>query len=190
MTAEAIIGLALGLGAMILLSGVQLTGQIVGQMSGMALAEGTDPISESNSSVFGQVFYFVTAAVFVAVGGHMMLVDGLLTTFEHAPPGFAAFSEDLIYEFIGLLSLGFEIGLRTAAPLMVALFLATLVLGLISRTLPQINTIVVGFGVNSLLTLGLMTTTVGAVAWSFQEPIAASIENMTEAVVSTEEVNP
>lgn len=184
LAAEVIIGLTLGLGVMVVLAGVQLTGQIVGQMSGMALAEQTDPILQTNSSVFGQVFYFVTAAVFVAVGGHMMMVDGLLTTLDHAPPGTAGVSEDLLREFIGLLSLGFELGLRTAAPLLVALFLATLVLGLISRTLPQINTIVVGFGVNSLLTLGLMMTTVGAVAWSFQGPVATTIENLTTAAVA------
>ena len=182
---EVVIGLAIGLGAMIILAGVQLTGQIVGQMSGMALAEQTDPILQANASVFGQVFYFVTSAVFVAVGGHMMLVDGLLTTFEFAPPGYAMVNDSFFEQFFGLLSLGFELGLRTAAPLMVALFLATLVLGLISRTLPQINTIVVGFGVNSLLTLGLMVTTVGSVAWAYQEPLAASIENITQAVSSS-----
>ena len=50
----------------------------------------------------------------------------------------------------------FALGIRAAAPLLIALFLSTLVLGLISRTLPQINIIAVGFGLNSLLTLAMI----------------------------------
>ncbi len=53
---------------------------------------------------------------------------------------------------------------------MTALLLSNLVLGLISRTLPQINVIAVGFGVNSLLALGMLFLSIGAVAWTFQEP--------------------
>ena len=55
--AEVIIGIALGLGVMLILAGVQLTGQIVGQLSGMAMAEGADPAFGSNASIFGQIFY-------------------------------------------------------------------------------------------------------------------------------------
>ena len=183
---EAVIGIALGLGVLVVLTGVQLTGQVVGQMSGMALAEGTDPILQSNSTVFGQMFYFVTVAVFVAAGGHRLMIEGLLDTFDQAPPGFAQIAPSLVHEFLGLVSLGFELGLRVAAPLMVALFLATVVLGLISRTLPQINVIVVGFGVNSMLTLGVMMATVGSVAWAFQEPIVASVEGLVAAVEPVE----
>ena len=60
---EAAVGLALGLGLMVVLAGVQLCGQIVGQMSGMALAEGADPVFGDTASVFGQIYYLVTTAV-------------------------------------------------------------------------------------------------------------------------------
>jgi flagellar biosynthetic protein FliR len=182
---EVIIGIALGLSAMIILAGVQLTGQVIGQMSGMALAEGSDPVFGDNSTVFGQVFFFVTTAVFVAAGGHRLLIEGLLNTLELAPPGTAIFTEELGQTFVSLLGLGFEIGLRTSAPLMVSLFLATLVLGLVSRTMPQINTMVVGFGVNAMLTLGVMMASIGAVAWAFQGPIASAIDAIANSVAAT-----
>ena len=179
---EVVIGLALGLGLMVVLSGVQLTGQIVGQMSGMALAEGVDPVFGSSASVFGQVFYFVATAVFVAAGGHRLLIEGLLDTFTVAPIGTMAPIDDLARGFIGLLGVGFELGVRASAPLLLALFMATLILGLISRTLPQINTIAVGFGLNSMLTLGVMTASIGAVAWTFQAPLASVIDSVVASV--------
>lgn len=180
--AEGVIGASIGLGVAIVLAGVQLAGETVGQMSGMALAEGADPFTDANSSVFSQIYQYVTAAVFVAVGGHALLIDGLLTTFSHAPPGEVSSFGGVAEHALGLVAVGFEVGLRAAAPLLISLFLATIVLGLISRTLPQINTMVVGFGVNALLTLGVMMATVGTVAWGFQGPLSAAIDGMVAAV--------
>ena len=68
---------------------------------------------------------------------------------------------------------------------MTALLLSNIVLGLISRTLPQINVIAVGFGVNSLLTLGMLFLTIGAVAWTFQEPTVDVMQQIAEVVVSS-----
>lgn len=179
---EVVVGISLGLGLMIVLAGVQLTGQIVGQMSGMALAEGADPVFGSTASVFGQLYYLVTMAVFVTAGGMSTLVDGLLTTLEAAPPGSGFATDDLMMGFLGLLGLGFELGVRASGPLLLALFLATIVLGLISRTLPQINTMVVGFGLNAMLLLGVMTASLGAVVYAFQGPLTSSIESMVASL--------
>ncbi|TWT43197.1 flagellar biosynthetic protein FliR [Botrimarina hoheduenensis] len=185
---DALIGATLGLGVMVILSGIQLTGQVIGQMSGMALTDGTDPILQDNATVFSQIFYFVTVAVFVAAGGHSEMIDVLLSTFDSVPPGAYVFQDQLAITFLGLLSAGFELGLRTSAPLMVGLFLATVVLGLISRTLPQINTVVVGFSINGLLTLGLMMLSVGAVAWAYQGPLSSSLAEIASSVTTTPRV--
>lgn len=179
---EVVVGLALGLGLMVVLSGVQLTGQIVGQMSGMALAEGGQSAFGDASSIFGQVYYLVTMAVFVAAGGHRTLINGLLDTFETAPPGSGFAIDDVAMSFLGLLGVGFELGVRASAPLLLALFLATVVLGLISRTMPQINTMVVGFGLNAMILLSVMTASLGAVAYVFQAPLANAVESLAGSI--------
>ncbi|MEM6329332.1 MAG: flagellar biosynthetic protein FliR [Planctomycetota bacterium] len=179
---EVLIGLLLGLGVTILLSGVQLTGQIVAQMSGMALGDVFNPALDNNVSIFTQMFYFVSLAVFVAIGGHRMVLDAVIKTFEWAPPGEADLGASYAQAVIALASQSFQLGVRAAGPILIALFLSTVVLGLISRTLPQINTVVVGFGINSLLTLGVMMVSLGGVAWTFQEPLAATLELLIDAV--------
>ncbi|MEM6799124.1 MAG: flagellar biosynthetic protein FliR [Planctomycetota bacterium] len=181
---EVLIGLLLGLGVTILLSGVQLTGQIVAQMSGMALGDVFNPALDNNVSIFTQMFYFVTLAVFVTIGGHRMTLDALIRTFEWAPPGQADLSGSYADAVVVLAGQSFELGVRASAPILIALFLSTVILGLISRTLPQINTIVIGFGVNSLLTLGLMFVSLGGVAWTFQEPLAETLELLMASVVN------
>ena len=77
----------------------------------------------------------------------------------------------------------FALGIRAAAPLLTALLLSNLVLGLISRTLPQINVIAVGFSLNSLLALGVLFLSIGAVAWTFQEPTMDVMQAVASALV-------
>jgi flagellar biosynthetic protein FliR len=179
---EALVGLLLGLGISVLLSGVQVAGQVVSQMSGLSLADVFNPGFEEDASVFSQLFYFVTLAVFVAVGGHRILTEALLDTFAWAPPGRAALGDNFLDVLVAIISQSFVLGIRAAAPIMIALLLATLVLGLISRTLPQINIIAVGFGVNALLTLGLLFLCLGVVAWTFQEPATHAVRELQGAV--------
>ncbi len=179
---EALVGLLLGLGIVILFSGIQVAGQIVSQMSGLSLADVFNPGFGEEISVFSQLFYFLTMAVFVAVGGHRVVIHALLDTFSALPPGHAALGSNFVDVLISILTQAFVLGIRAAAPLLTALLLSNIVLGLISRTLPQINVIAVGFGVNSLLTLGMMFLCIGAAAWVFQDPTMDIMQRIQEAL--------
>jgi flagellar biosynthetic protein FliR len=180
---EVLVGLLIGLGINILFAGIQVAGQIVSQMSGLSLADVFNPAFEEDVSVFSQLFYFLTLAVFVAVGGHRVVTEALLQTFVWAPPGHAALGDGIVEVLTGIMTQSFELGIHAAAPLLAALLVANLVLGLISRTLPQINVIAVGFGLNSLLALGLLFVSIGGVAWTFQEPTVDVMQRIGEAVV-------
>jgi flagellar biosynthetic protein FliR len=179
---EALLGLLLGLGIMILLSGVQLTGHIVSQLGGTALAEGADPMTDENLPVYSQFFYFLTLAMFVLLDGHRLLTEALLDTYVWLPPGKGAFGASFLDALVTLLGQSFLLAVRAAAPAMAALLLATLVLGLIGRTLPQINILVVGFSVNALLTAGVLVVSIGAIGWAFPQPAVDAIELLTDAI--------
>jgi flagellar biosynthetic protein FliR len=183
MLGEVLVGLLLGVGVTILFSGVQLAGHLVSQLSGLSLADVFDPAIEEQASVFTQLFYFLALAVFVALGGHRLVMQALLDTFVWAPPGRAALGDNYMDAVVTVLAQSFRLGIRAAAPLMASLLLATLLLGLIGRTLPQLNVLVLGFGVNSLLTLAMLFITIGAVAWVFQEPLTATLELLSDSVV-------
>ena len=100
---EVVIGLLLGLGMQVLFAGVQVAGQIVAHMSGMSLAEVSSPTFDGGTSVFGEIFHYVTLAVFVALGGHRMVMAGLLDTFRWAPPGHATFGDSFAQLMVSLL---------------------------------------------------------------------------------------
>jgi flagellar biosynthesis protein FliR len=178
---EVLVGLMLGLGLNILFAGIQVAGQVASQMSGLSLADVFNPGFEEDVSVFSQLFYFLTLAVFVAVGGHRIVTEALLQTFAWLPPGKAAIGDSYVEVLVSVLMQSFGLGIRAAAPLLTALMLSNLILGLISRTLPQINVIAVGFGLNSLLALAVLCLSLGTVAWTFQEPTVEVMQLVQEA---------
>ena len=179
---EILIGLLLGFGITILLSGIQLTGQIISQLGGTALADVFDPNVDENVSVFSQLFYYLTLTMFILLDGHRAIMDALLDTFAHLPPGEAALGTSYVEALTTLLGQSFVLGIRAAAPAMTALLLATLVLGLIGRTLPQINILAVGFSVNALLSLGCMFTSIGVVAWAFPQQTGTALDLLCNAI--------
>ena len=182
LASEALVGLLLGFGMNILFSGIQVAGQIVSQLSGLSLAEVFSPGFEEEVSVFSQLFYFVTLAVFVAIGGHRIMTEALLDTFTAAPPGHAGLGANFVEVLVNILTQSFALGIRAAAPLMVALLMSNIVLGLISRTLPQINVIAVGFGLNALLSMGILFLSIGAAAWTFQDPTLDVLQRLREVI--------
>lgn len=182
LASETLVGLLLGLGVMVFLSGIQLTGQIISQMGGTALAESFDPTLDASTPVIAQFFYFLALAMFVLLGGHRLIVEAVLETYVWLPPGSATMGPSYVDALTAVLGQSFLLGVRAAAPAMTALCLSTLVLGLIGRTLPQINILVVGFGVNALLTLSCLFVSLGAIAWAFPQQCATVLEQLVQGI--------
>jgi flagellar biosynthetic protein FliR len=77
-------------------------------------------------------------------------------------------------------SQSFETGIRASAPVMISLLLAILIVALISRTLPQLNSVAVGLNFNSLIVLAVLALCIGAAAHVFQESAPDAISTMRE----------
>ncbi len=170
--AELAIGLCLGLGLMIFFTGASLAGEMIAQIGGLSASQIFDPLSGDQSTILSRFCQYFAVAVFAAIGGLNVLLSSLLDTFVTLPIGAAAFSPSVAYSLIVILGLSFNLALRMAAPVLVAVLITMLVMGLLGKTLPQINLMSVGFGINSVVMLCVFTVSVGAGIWCFQEKIA------------------
>lgn len=180
--AEALVGLSLGLGVLILFSGIQVAGHVISQMSGLQLADVFSPGLNDNVPVISQLLYFVALAVFVTIGGHRSVMEALLDTYVYLPLGHGGFSRSMSEAMVSLLSESFVLGVRAAAPAMVALLLATLILGLISRTLPQLNVMALGFGISAIATLVTLGMSMTDASWLFQEHLQSALDTIVGAL--------
>jgi flagellar biosynthetic protein FliR len=183
---EFALGLVLGLGVLIVLSGLQLAGEMVDQQTGLALGEISNPALGTNSSITGQfLFLFGTTLLLVMepVNGHLLLVGSLVETFQTLPVGEAALTTSTVDLLSTLVHQSLVLGIRVAAPLLAVMSLVALTLGFLSHTVPQLNILVIGFPVRasvSLIILALMlSATAGAVVDVVPETIDAMRRNLT-----------
>jgi flagellar biosynthetic protein FliR len=182
---EVVLGVALGLAILILLSGMQLAGQIISQTSGMTLADVANPTFETSVPLFSQILELLALAIFFIVGGHRQVIDALLSSFAWLPPGGGRLPEGIVAALTEIASQSFDVGIRASAPVMVALLMATLIVALISRTLPQLNAIAVGLNFNSLIVLGMLAVCLGSAAWVFQDKLADAIDLMQQTLMAS-----
>ena len=179
---EALWGVSIGLAIMILFAGFHVTGQIAGQMSGLQLADVFDPGFDSNVPILARLLDLVALAVFVTTSGHRRVIAALLDSFQAMPPGNAHFSESLVTALVNVTARSFEIGIRVAAPVMIALLLSVLIMGLISRTLPQLNIIAVGFSFNTMVMLSMMLVSISALSWILEIDTQLALEQIQTAI--------
>jgi flagellar biosynthetic protein FliR len=179
---ELLIGLTMGLGILILFGGVQVAGQIISQLGGMSLADVFDPNFGGSSPVFAQILFYVAMAVFVLIDGHRVVMGAMLDTFEAVPPGSGILAASVVDSLTTILTMSFTVGIRAAAPIMIAMLLSTFVLGLISRTLPQLNIIAVGFGLNAMIVQSALFFSLGAIAWTFQEEVIPVLDLIQQSL--------
>ena len=193
---ELMIGLVLGMGITILLGGIQMAGDLMSRVGGLTLSDVFDPGTSTNVPLFSQVLGLLSTALFLIIGGHRIVLGGLLDTFHVIPPGGCVamllgtgdggghhvamvgpgLLASLVEMFVVLLAQSFHVAIRAAAPVVTAVLLATLVLGLISRTLPQLNVMVIGFGLNAMITFGVLFLSLGASLLVFQDQVAPTLQ--------------
>ena len=179
---EAALGLSLGLAITIFFSGMQLSGTIIGQMSGLQLAEAFDPNFDSSVPIFGQLLDLLALAIFVALGGHRRVTGALMDTFRWRPPGSDDFPLSIVDTLTSVTAESFIIGIRAAAPVMIALMLSILILGLLSRTLPQLNIFAVGFNLNALLVLATLAFSLATITVLVEQQADEILKSFQESM--------
>ncbi len=147
MTAEAMIGMAIGFGLSVVFSGVQLAGSMIDQQAGIAMGQVLNPAMDSSATVMGQFLFFIMLVVFLAANGHVAVVRATLESFQHVPPLSFRVTPSVVDLLVNMLASSFILAIRIGGPVLLSLFLVMLAKGFISRTVPQLNVLAVGFSI-------------------------------------------
>ena len=148
---EILVGVAIGLLATLPLMAMRVGGQLAGQQMGLGFATFYDPNVEDDADLVGQLYYFVALVIFLSMSGLDIMFESLLHTFTNVPAAAMAFGEGVLALMLGMLLSAFEISLRVAAPVLAILFLQSIALGYVSRTVPQLNILSLGFPLRLIL---------------------------------------
>lgn len=158
------IGLAAGMVLQIYFTAAVMAGDRIANSAGLGLAAQVDPATGSQTPVIGQFFMLFLLAIFVAVDGHLVAIRLILESYTLIPPGPVgtenAFTQD------GLAATGemFRAAVQLMIPVVSVLIVLNIVIGVITRSSPQLNIFAFGFPLTMTVTLLLLfvtTTTMG-----------------------------
>jgi flagellar biosynthesis protein FliR len=164
LASEAMLGFILALTVRMFFASVQLAGHFMSFSMGFSMARAMDPQAEVQDSVITEFMYILTILIFFAVDGHHIFIRALASSFKTVPPNGIFFDSSIPGIIVKISADMFLIGVKLAAPMMVALFLSNLCLGIIARTVPQINILMVGLPVNLAIGFIFLIMTIGSMA--------------------------
>lgn len=158
MATQVVAGLVLGFIVFALFSAVQMAGELVDLQVGFSIGSVLDPISGNNSTPIGRLQQLVAITILFAINGHVLVVRAFLRSVHSAPLGHFDLSSaaSSLGKILGtLLAAAIEIAL----PILAALFCAELALGFLGKAAPQLNVMVIGFAVKTVIAFGLLGAT-------------------------------
>ena len=140
---EVMIGLSVGVGTSLVFAGILQLGDFIAIQGGLAAARAIDPASGTPSVAIGTALNTFAMLVFLVIGGHHEMIEGIAVSFETIPVGGALPEVGVFHEVARLGSVIFEVAFRFAAPVTVAIFVQNVVTGVLGRAMPQLNLLIV-----------------------------------------------
>lgn len=143
-----VFGALIGFIANCILAAVEAGGDMINMQMGLSSAMVLDPTSQAQISVVGKFFGLFGLLVFINIGGIYWLFNAFIRSFEIFPVYAVSIPLDKIVNMqyiITITSNVLYIGLQIAAPVLLATLGQDIILGIISKTAPQINVFQLSF---------------------------------------------
>ena len=145
---QILIGVAIGFIMQIVFAAAELAGELIGLQMGLSFATFVDSTNSDQVPIVGSFLSLTMMLLFLALNGHLMLIAGLVDTFATFPIDGSKSAGALDARLIALAGREmFSLGVTLALPVIGAMLLANIALGVLTRTAPQLNLFAVGFPV-------------------------------------------
>ncbi|HET9421702.1 MAG TPA: flagellar biosynthetic protein FliR [Nocardioides sp.] len=174
--AQVVVGAAMGFLTSVLFAAVTAAGAIVDLLGGFSIAQAFDPMSSSTTTVIGHLHQMIAVLLLFASGGHLVVIGGLMRSFELLPVGALPDLEGLPDILSHAISLLFVTAVQIALPLAAVLFLADLGLALMTKIAPQLNALNVMFPAKVGLTLLLVGLSFATLPWAVDRAVELTMQ--------------
>ena len=144
MVAEVIVGIMIGFTARFVFAGIQFAGDIIGFQMGFSIASIFDPSTSQQVSVVSEFQFMMAMIIFLFVDAHHIFLTAIVDSFRILHLHDLRFSGILFQRLVTLSGDVFVIAIKISAPIVAVLLFVNVGLGVIARTVPQINIFIVG----------------------------------------------
>ena len=148
-----IIGVSMGLVLQIVFQIFVIMGEMVAMQSGLGMAVMNDPSTQASVPMVGQFFLMLISYLFFLLNGHLILFEVIVESFHHLPINSYNIAAIDFKQIAVLGSWMFLSALKIAIPMMIALLMVQVALGVMTRAAPQLNIFTIGFPLTMILGL-------------------------------------
>lgn len=142
--AEALVGLAMGFILQIAFAAPMIASEVIGTSMGIGFATAIDPQNGRSTPALGQFFSMMLTLLFLAVNGHLILVEMIVKSYDVLPAGAAWMTAAQLKNIAFFGGYIFTAGLLLALPVGFLLLCLNLIVGMLSRSAPALNLFAVG----------------------------------------------
>ncbi len=153
---ETLVGVLMGFLATMMFTAIVMAGAYIDLAIGLSFAQQVDPLTKAPTAVMGMVLNLVATLVFLGVNGHHVMIRGLAESFDIIPIGKAVFTPEAANGLLVIFGALIMAALKIAAPLIGVIFIVDIALGILARTVPQMNIFSIGFAMKLIVGLGVM----------------------------------
>ncbi|MDO5553275.1 MAG: flagellar biosynthetic protein FliR [Planctomycetia bacterium] len=175
LASEFLLGLAYSALLNLFFAALIMAGDLIGRMGGVAISTLFDPATGEELPVLSNFLLFAGLAVFVILGGFELFLTGFLDTFIDLPPGSVVYSPAYTETLLAMLKSATVLAIRLAAPVIVSTTVVYLALGIIGRTIPQLNVLSLSFSGMSFILFGVLCLGMGSILYVFQHEVETAV---------------
>lgn len=144
---QMLIGILFGLTLRVVFAAVDIAGEMIGLQMGLSFAVSYDPQNAGQSAVLSEFLGLLTMLIFLAMNGHLLILSVLAESFHLLPISTSPISSRSLAAVVSWSAVLFSAGVLLALPVVAALLIANIAMGVLSRVAPQLNLFAVGFPV-------------------------------------------
>lgn len=148
---ELFIGFIIGFMVLLVITLFQISGQFYSIQMGFGIINVFDPLAEASVPIISQIKNLLITVVFLLMNGHHMVLRAVLKSYEYLPTARRLDVEVLLWEIVRKFDELFQVAFLIGLPLIGIVFLISTTLGLLTKMAPQMNVMILGFGLKVLV---------------------------------------
>lgn len=152
---QILVGLAMGFSMRLVFTAVEMAGDLMGMQMGLGFASFYDPVNATQTQVIAQFLGIFAALAFLSMNGHLYMLATLAESFQAFPISTQLPAAKAMHTLALWGGSIFNQALRLSLPLIAALLITNLALGILTRSAPQLNIFAIGFPIT--LVVGFVT---------------------------------
>lgn len=156
---EFVVGITLGYVSYMIFSAIYLAGQLIDMQVGFGVVNVIDPLSNIQVPITSTFYFIFCMLVFLICNGHHILIRALFYSYNYIPLGAGVFGKEIVNDIISVFGNIFILSFKISAPVIAAILISDVALGIISKTVPQLNVFMVGMPLKIILGLSVMVLT-------------------------------